>query len=86
VRATYELRDYLVHMHLKDITEIGGHETCALGDGVVDIRGILKALKEIGYTGAVTIEHEPYDHDPTEACAQSLKRVQAWWAEIEASA
>jgi sugar phosphate isomerase/epimerase len=86
VRATYELRDYLVHMHLKDITVPGGHETCALGDGVVDIPGVLKALKEIGYTGAVTIEHEPYDHDPTAACALSLKRVKAWWAELEGAA
>ncbi|MEO7912240.1 MAG: sugar phosphate isomerase/epimerase, partial [Roseiflexaceae bacterium] len=60
-----------------------GHETCALGDGVVDIPGVLKALKEIGYTGVVTIEHEPYDHDPTAACALSLKRAAAWWAELE---
>ncbi|MEO7911696.1 MAG: sugar phosphate isomerase/epimerase [Roseiflexaceae bacterium] len=86
VRATYELRDYLVHVHLKDITVVGGHETCALGDGVVDIPGVLKALKEIGYTGAVTIEHEPYDHDPTAACALSLKRAAAWWAELEGAA
>ena len=86
VRATYELRDYLVHMHLKDITAVGGHETCALGDGVVDIPGVLKALKAIGYAGAVTIEHEPYDHDPTAACALSLKRVAAWWAELAGAA
>lgn len=86
VRATYELRDYLVHMHLKDITAAGAHTTCALGEGVIDIRGILKALKDIGYTGAVTIEHEPFDHDPTEECARSLRLAKEWWAEIERAA
>jgi sugar phosphate isomerase/epimerase len=82
VRAVHELRDYLVHVHLKDITAVGGHETCALGDGVVDIPGVLRALKEIGYAGAVTIEHEPYDHDPTEECRVSRERAAAWWAEL----
>ena len=86
VRAVHELREYLVHVHLKDIITVGGHDTCVLGDGVVDIPGVLRALKAIGYAGAVTIEHEPYDHDPTEECKVSLERVKAWWAEIERAA
>jgi sugar phosphate isomerase/epimerase len=86
VRATHELRDYLVHMHLKDIAAAGGHETCTLGDGIVDIPGVLKALKAIGYAGAVTIEHEPYDRDPTDECRISLERAKAWWAQIEREA
>jgi L-ribulose-5-phosphate 3-epimerase len=83
VRAVRELRDHLVHVHLKDIRVAGGHETCALGDGVVDIPGVLAALKEIGYAGSASIEHEPYDYDPTDEVKLSLQRVKAWWAEIE---
>jgi len=82
VRAVHELRDHVVHVHLKDITAVGGHATCALGDGVVDIRGVLKALKMIGYSGPVTIEHEPYDYDPTEECKVSLERAAGWWADL----
>ena len=59
----------------------GGHATCALGDGVVDILGVLAALKELGYTGAVSIEHEPYGYDPTEEVKLSLRRVKAWWTQ-----
>ena len=66
----------------KDIRAAGGHETCALGDGVVDVPGVLRALKEIGYEGCITIEHEPLDHDPAEEIRVSLERVRAWWAEI----
>ncbi|MFD1673782.1 sugar phosphate isomerase/epimerase family protein, partial [Alicyclobacillus fodiniaquatilis] len=66
VKATYDLREVLVHVHLKDILAVGGHDTCALGDGVVDARAVLRALKDIGYDGIVTIEHEPMDHNPKE--------------------
>ena len=54
-----------------------------LGDGIVDIKGVLSVLKEINYQGAFTIEHEPHDYDPTEEVKESLKRVKAWWADIE---
>jgi L-ribulose-5-phosphate 3-epimerase len=82
VRATYELREHLVHVHLKDIRAAGAHDTCALGDGIVDVRGVLKALKEIGWEKPITIEHEPYDYDPTEECIASLRRVQEWWETV----
>lgn len=82
VRAVHELREHLLHVHLKDIKVAGGHETCALGDGIVDVPGVLGALREIGYEGCITIEHEPMDHDPTEDVRTSLERARAWWAEI----
>ena len=83
VQAIRELKDHLVHVHLKDIKAVGEHESCTLGDGIVDIKGVLSVLKEINYQGAFTIEHEPHDYDPTEEVKESLKRVKAWWAEIE---
>lgn len=82
VQAVYDLKDYLVHVHLKDIKAAGAHDTCALGNGVVDIKGVMKALKEVGYDGPMTVEHEPHTYDPTEEVKLSLDRVKSWKTEL----
>ncbi len=60
----------------------GAHDTCMLGDGIVNIKGVLYALHDIGYRGVCTIEHEPHFYDPTDEIMISFERVKAWWAEI----
>jgi len=62
---------------LKDM----GHETCVLGDGVVGIRQCVAALKEIGYKGGISIEHEPEDRNPLPDVKLSLARLNQWLAE-----
>jgi sugar phosphate isomerase/epimerase len=85
VQATRDLRDHLVHVHLKDVTAPGSHDSCTLGDGVVDCRGILAVLHAMGWQPPITLEHEPYDHDPMPDCVESLRRARAWWAELNAT-
>ncbi|WP_337101095.1 sugar phosphate isomerase/epimerase family protein [Paenibacillus sp. YIM B09110] len=75
IRALQELKDSIVHVHLKDVLYVGGHDSCALGQGIVPIEGVLRKLEEIGYQGYLTIEHEPYDHDPAEDIRESLAFV-----------
>jgi len=58
-----------------------GHETCVLGDGVVGIRQCVAALKEIGYKGGISIEHEPEDRNPLPDVKLSLARLNQWLAE-----
>jgi L-ribulose-5-phosphate 3-epimerase len=81
----------VVHVHLKDVLPAGktetpypmknmGHETCLLGEGIADIPGCLKALQDIGYTGPISIEHEPEDFNPLKECRISLQRLQKWMA------
>ncbi len=84
VQAVYDLQDYLVHVHLKDIKAEGAHDSCALGDGIVEIKGVMKALKDVGYNGPMTVEHEPHTYDPTEEVKVSLNRVKKWQVELEA--
>ncbi|GGH81733.1 sugar phosphate isomerase/epimerase [Pullulanibacillus pueri] len=84
VQAVYDLKDHLVHVHLKDVKAVGAHDTCALGDGIVDIKGVMAALKAIGYTGPMTVEHEPHIYDPSAEAKESLERVRTWWQEINA--
>lgn len=81
VQAVHVLKDHLLHVHLKDVKAAGmPHETCALGEGIVDDHGVLAALQQIGYDGYVSIEHEPEYHDPVKDLRASLQRVKAWLA------
>ena len=58
------------HVHVKDVRRPGSHETCPLGEGSVDIRSVIRALKEIGYTGWYSWEDEPEDRNPMEIASQ----------------
>ena len=53
------VKPWIVHMHLKDVVidkETGKPRCVPIGTGEVDIQGQLKALKEDGYTGCVSLE------------------------------
>jgi sugar phosphate isomerase/epimerase len=79
VRALEELREHVVHVHLKDVKAEGEpHETCPWGQGIVDIEGCVRALRRRGYTGALSVEHEPEDHDPSEECRAMLATLEGW--------
>jgi sugar phosphate isomerase/epimerase len=85
VKAVDELRPHLVHVHLKDILAAGSHDSCAVGDGIVDAAGMLSALPRAGYQGSITLEHEPYDGDPMPAMTRSLAFVRSEWDKLLAS-
>lgn len=73
-----KLGSHLLEVHLKDVRAAGGHDTCALGEGIVGIEACVAALREVGYDGWLTIEHEPYDRDPADELALSIERLQKW--------
>jgi sugar phosphate isomerase/epimerase len=54
------------------------HETCRWGEGVVDVEACVRELARNGYTGALTVEHEPEDHDPGEECAEMRAELMEW--------
>lgn len=66
--ALHSLMPRLALVHLKDVREVGTHITCPHGEGVVPIAQCLEVLRESGFRGPVSIEHEPFDHDPSPAC------------------
>ncbi len=78
VEAAKAVRNRLFLLHLKDIKTAGGHETCAAGDGIVDLEGVVKYLKDDGWNGTICIEHEPFDRDPMPEVITSLQRLQEW--------
>ena len=65
----------LKHIHLKDI--VGGHETAPLGTGIVDIDGVLRACKEIGFTGWYSWEDEPEDRNPFDIAVEMRQWIEA---------
>jgi sugar phosphate isomerase/epimerase len=74
--AIRALGPHLLHVHMKDVRAVGKHDTCALGAGLLDVPAALAALREVGYDGYLSIEHEPEEYDPTAEVAQSRELVE----------
>jgi L-ribulose-5-phosphate 3-epimerase len=80
-QAIEEVGDRVVHVHLKDVLAQGEpHETCRWGDGIVDIEGCVRALQRIGYSGAISVEHEPETYDPSSDIAEMRAELEGWLA------
>ena len=81
VRAIEELGETILHVHLKDVLHEGEpHDTCRWGEGIVPIADCVRALRRIGYAGAISVEHEPEHEDPSEACREMRAELEAWLA------
>ena len=52
--------------------------SCAYDEGAIDMRAVVDVLKEIGYQGALSVEHEPRDHDPMPAVVRSAAQLRGW--------
>lgn len=76
--ALETLAPRLFHVHLKDVLSAGAHDTCRFGAGVVNIRGCVETLQRIGYTGGISIEHEPELFDPTDDVKASFELLKGW--------
>jgi L-ribulose-5-phosphate 3-epimerase len=75
-----ELGRLIRHVHVKDVSTKGGHETCKLGTGVVDIPGVIRELKAIGYSGVLSWEDEPEDRNPFDIAAESREYIAREWS------
>ncbi|MFC0680129.1 sugar phosphate isomerase/epimerase family protein [Lysobacter korlensis] len=76
--AIRSLGAHLVHVHLKDIRAAGAHDTCALGDGIANIESCVEAMREAGFSGPISIEHEPEHYDPMPEVIMSRQRLAGW--------
>jgi L-ribulose-5-phosphate 3-epimerase len=79
--AIEELGPRVVHVHLKDVEHAGEpHRTAAFGAGVVPLRACVDALRRNGYRGAISIEHEPEEGDPSDDVARARRLLEEWLA------
>ncbi|MGD8239595.1 MAG: sugar phosphate isomerase/epimerase [Armatimonadota bacterium] len=61
--AIRELGDHLQLLHIKDQI---GRQSVRFGEGEMDVAGILKAARDVGYDGFVVVEMEVEDAENTE--------------------
>ncbi|MEP7355705.1 MAG: sugar phosphate isomerase/epimerase [Anaerolineales bacterium] len=78
--AIQEMAGRIFYVHLRDVAGAGQDESCRLGAGVVPLQACLGMLRDQGYHGALSVEHEPASFDPTPDCVASLAALQGWLA------
>ena len=65
--------DRIFDIHIKDVTAASREGvTCEMGRGVIDIPAFVKALREVGYSGACSLEFEKDSGDPLAGIAESI--------------
>jgi sugar phosphate isomerase/epimerase len=62
-------------IHLKDFDK-GKKEEVIVGKGMLDVAGVLKALKDVGFQGPINLEYELNSKNPTPDMAEGLKALQ----------
>jgi len=66
-------KDRLYDMHMKDVNKnTGDGVPVEVGRGIIDIPGVVKALKKINYAGNVAFEYEKDANDPLPGLAESV--------------
>jgi sugar phosphate isomerase/epimerase len=76
--AIERLAPHVFVVHLKDVREVGAHNTCRYGDGVVPLERCVRVLQQSGYSGSISVEHEPEHYDPTEEIEENLRLLAGW--------
>lgn len=72
VKTVNDYAPRIFDLHIKDLAVISKQaKPIELGRGVLDIPGLIKALRHIRYTGYCSIEHEMDMNDPMPGIAES---------------
>lgn len=79
VQALEALKEHLLAVHFKDIQAPGAHEAARWGEGRLDLQGTLDKLAALRFDGWISLEYEPFDHDPSPACQEFLPRAREMW-------
>lgn len=93
VQGFLNSRDNIVHSHFKDwtlSTDKNGlkgldgryYSPALIGEGIVDHKSVLSAMKNAGYDGYINLEYEGNEYNPTEAMVKGLKALQDIMSEI----
>ena len=81
VAAIRTYGDHIFDFHLKNLTTDATRlpdNAVPLGRGVLDLKAILSALREVGYAGSCSIEYEAdfdNNHAPLAACVDYWKNM-----------
>ncbi len=77
-----QLKDCAPHFHLEDIASSRKHHHLMLGEGAIDIPGILETIENTGFSGYVTVELYTYSENAEEAARNAPSDSLATRAEL----
>jgi inosose dehydratase len=66
-------RERIDYVHIKDLDSAGGF--VPLGQGVLDVAGVLQILRDTGFDGWITVETDGWAGDPGEGARASRARL-----------
>ncbi|MGE3808152.1 MAG: sugar phosphate isomerase/epimerase family protein [Gemmataceae bacterium] len=69
------LARHIKHVHLEDIAATRVHHHLVPGEGAIDFKAAIQALRDIKYDGWVTIELYPYVDDPDQAARTAREQI-----------
>jgi sugar phosphate isomerase/epimerase len=73
VSAIHKVGPRLFDMHMKDLAKADAKDSqVAVGEGIMPVRGIFKALMEIKYLGNVDLEYEIFADNPMPGVTESF--------------
>ena len=78
-----QMRPFIHHFHLEDIAATREHKHLMLGDGAIDIEEVLATIKEIGYSGFVTVELYTYEDAAVDAAASAMQYLEQRTSRLE---
>lgn len=68
-----DLKEFIYHFHISDGKK-GRHAHLIPGDGDIDFKAFFRKVREMKYTGFLTVELYTYAHDPDKAARVSKER------------
>jgi sugar phosphate isomerase/epimerase len=78
VQVIKEMRDVIHHFHLEDISPSREHYHLMLGEGAIDLPGVLRTIRQTGYKGFATVELYTYEAQPENAARKAYTYLQNW--------
>ncbi len=69
------MQGFTRHYHLEDIAATRVHHHLVPGHGAIDFVGLMKAIRQTGYPGWLTVELYPYVEDPDAAGREAMAHL-----------
>ncbi|MEX2140580.1 MAG: sugar phosphate isomerase/epimerase [Pirellulales bacterium] len=75
--AIHKVKEQLMNVHIRDID---GHmrKFVHFGQGVMDVKAVVEALKQVGYRGFVSIEQDKHPGDMRQTCQRYLRAMREY--------
>ena len=70
--AAHRLAPHIRHVHLEDIAPSREHKHLVPGRGAIDFPKVLRALRDSGYDGWITVELYPYEAQAREVAEEAF--------------